>query len=201
MLIVTNSVIWAKYKRGGYNDDETSRNEHGIQVPLQPFKVLVVNGKQNWDLYAIHGEKWQLTYNGTQKENFIYALKGDTLFVTLDDVNNVTLQCPSLVNVQLLNAGLHMMQMDQPSLHAALGDHCSIFMENNNIGRLDIKGAIDNTVTLEGGKVDTISLLLGKHGKIRTFQNKFKQFDMSVDSLDELSLDPQSIQSLKKIQL
>jgi len=206
LMLLSDTVIWANYKRGRSGDglltDNDDDNGKGRSVALGQFKVVKIQGKGSDKIGIQHDEKFQISYWSDKEQQFVYSTQNDTLFITLRKDDQFTVKCPS-VNTIILSgqSGVSIRDFDVPEIHVIGRDSSEIELVNNKLGILDVTAGIaaDFTNTGDESRIDSIHLELGKGSRLKSFNIPYRGVSMKVDSLQELLLEGRSLSSLKQI--
>lgn len=206
LMLVSDTVIWANYKRGWSGDGPISGDDRVVKrvtvTPMPTFKVLKIEGPSTRQLEISKGEQCKLTSSGEKKPEYTYSDQNDTLYLKMGDDDQLTLKCPSL-EALILSEGIsvNIRELELPALTVVTGDTCGIALYDVKVGRLDVKGGVKNDYQAQGdsSRIDSLYLVLGKFSEVRSFNIPYSYISMDVDSLSVLNLEGRSLNSMKYI--
>jgi hypothetical protein len=203
LMFLSDTVIWANYKRGKAGDGALTDSDHDKSnvIPLSAFKVLKIEGRRDRKLAVVKSDSFQITFWGNKDQQFLYSTKDDTLFVKLRDNDDFTLRCPYLTTVILSGSSIFLEGFQLPALNVAAGDNCTIEVNDMQVNRLQVTGGKESEFAASGdnNKIDSLQLRLGKSSVIKSFDVPYSYVAMDVDSLRELQVTGRSLSGMKQI--
>lgn len=206
LMLLSDTVIWANYKRGRSGDglltDNDNDNGQRRSIAIGQFKVIKIQGRGPDKLGIQKDEKFQISYWSDQEQQFLYSTQNDTLFITLRKDDHFTVRCPSVHTVILSETGgVSIRDFQTPEIHVSGTDSSEIELVNNKVGILDVTAGVASNFTNTGDEssIDSIHLELGRGSRLKSFNIPYRGVSMKVDSLEELLLEGRSLSSLKQI--
>lgn len=205
LMFLSDTVIWANYKRGKSGDGaltDDDNNNKVNKIPINAFKVLKIEGKVNFKQNVVRTEKYELSFWGEKNQQFQYSNQNDTMFIKLREDDHFSLGCPALQTVILSeHGGISLQGFELPALNILADKFCDIELIDMKVNVLDVKGGEENEFTAMGAhsQIDSINLQLGKSSRLKSYDVSYGHMSMNVDSLRELQLDAKSLSSMKQI--
>ncbi|HEY9257489.1 hypothetical protein [Chitinophaga sp.] len=223
LMVFAAVLLRVNYSKGVTN--EAQYNHQPATDPkdktetLQPFSVLVItNGQADLATTKTREENTQDshttyvqninnvainkgdTYTINHHSNVTLRQSGDTLFIRLDEANDIWLSCPSLKVIQNSYCNVSMNDFTLPKLVIQSGPLAGAVLSNNHITTLDYTGERANDFSLQGDNtLDSVKIRMGKSGSLRFEDIQYKVADIRVDSLRELNIYGKAISCIKQI--
>ncbi|MGO4289665.1 hypothetical protein [Chitinophaga sp. RAB17] len=186
---------------------------------LQPFSVLVLtNGQADLATTETHQQDTQNgqmtytqginninisrgdTYTLNHHSNVTTRQSGDTLFIRMDQQNDIWLTCPSLKVINNSYCNVLIRDFTIPDLTIKSGPNAGTFLSNNHLKSLTYAGELANDFSLAGDNtLDSVKITMGKGGALRFEDIQYKAADIRVDSLRELNIYGKAISCIKQI--
>jgi hypothetical protein len=186
---------------------------------LAPFNVLILtNGQANLattethqhDAGTEHATYTQNinnvninkgdTYTLNHHSNVTFRQSGDTLFIRLDQPNDIGLTAPALKVINNSYCNVSVNGFTLPGLVIKSGPNAGAYLSDNHIASFAFTGEQANNFSLSGNNVlDSIKLTMGKGGSLSFDNAEYKVADIQVDSLRELNIYGKAISCIKQI--
>jgi hypothetical protein len=199
MMLLTDILLWANLKKGITGDSGEIQKRDWHTTTLQPIKVVKIKGNQNNNISIEKSDSFKISYAKDTLNQVLYSQQGDTLFVQAREERFVTISCPEIETVELLNSGVFLNDLHLSRLNIVSGNSCSVsFGGNTEIGSLYITGGRENILNING-KVDSLYLQLGPKSVFTSDDVPYKFTAMKLDSLNEMNLRGSSLNALKEI--
>ena len=227
-ILVFFMLFAAILLRVNYSKAVTNEEQYNHQSPpdpkdksetLQPFSVLVLtNGQADLATTQMHENNTQNShttytqginnvainkgnsYTLNHHSNVTFRQSGDTLFLRLNEPNDIWLTCPSLKVIQNNYCNVSMTDFTLPKLLIQAGPNAGTILSGNHITTLDYAGELANNFSLSGDNtLDSVKIRMGKGGSLRFEDITYKVADIRVDSLQELNIYGKAISCIKQI--
>ncbi|NLR79507.1 hypothetical protein [Chitinophaga eiseniae] len=211
-LLVIGMLFSAIILKAGYNKGITNNPAYDqrqkpdpdyTKASLPPFKALVLTSSIEGDGKEEHPDVTINTtadYSLESYKNITSHQIGDTLFIEIRKARGITLNCQQLSyirNTSRCNVFLNGLVADQLDMYA--GSHVRSYFSDVNIKRFHYTGDTANILEVsDAAKLDSVKISMHKNGSLY-FYPGYRYGDIQVDSLAELVLSAQAVNSLKKI--
>lgn len=223
LMLFAATLLRVNYSKAVTNEEQYSHqpapDPKQKSENLQPFSVLVLtNGQADLSTTETHQEdtkNGQVTYTqGINNVNIsrgdTYTLNhhsnvtirqsGDTLFIRMDQPNDILLTCPSLKIINNSYCNVSIRDFTIPNLTIKSGPNAGAFLSNNHFKSLTYAGELANDFSLSSDNtLDSVKITMGKSGALRFEDIEYKVADIRVDSLRELNIYGKAISCIKQI--
>lgn len=199
MMLLTDILLWANLKKGITGDKGETQKRDWHTIALQPVKVVKIKSNQYNNIRIEKSDSFRISYAQDSLNKALYSQQGDTLFVQAREEGFITISCPDIETVVLVNSGVFLNDLHLSRLNILSDNSCSVeFNGNTAIGALYVIGGRENMLNING-KVDSLYLQLGPGSSFTSDDVPYKFSSMKLDSLNELNLKGSSLQALKEI--
>ncbi|TWF45258.1 hypothetical protein FHW36_1011185 [Chitinophaga polysaccharea] len=212
-LLVIGMLFSAIILKAGYNKGITNNPAYDkrqkpdpdyTKASLPPFKALVLTspagltpGNNTPPDVVINAAA---DYSLESYKNIVSHQSGDTLFIDIRKMHDITVNCPSLNyihNTSSCNIFMHGLVFNQLDMYG--GPHVRSYFNDVTVRRLNYTG--DTTNVLEFGEVanlDSVNIIMHKNGSLYLYTS-YNYGDIKVDSLANLTIAGKAVNSLKKM--
>jgi hypothetical protein len=200
MLLFSAIILRVNYSRGTTNNTPPSVPESSPPEAIKPFKVLVIketNKNETTHLTLLQNGKSEA--RGLSKHE--YSFNGDTLFLQNTAKSYITLYCKELEYIEFQGKKwqLDIFDLKQPGLNISASEGTYTYINNTDIRFITYDGQPTSALYIrDNNKIDSADLTLRKNGKL-TFEATNKYSNIKVDSLEELHLGGNALNSIKSI--
>lgn len=223
LMLFAAILLRANYSKAVTNEEQYKHKSEPDpkqkSETLQPFSVLVLtNGQADLATTETHEKNTKNShttytqginnvtinkgdaYTLNHHSNVTFRQSGDTLFVRLNEPNDIWLTCPSLKVIQNNYCNVSMSDFTLPKLVIQSGPNAGAILSGNHITTLDYAGELANNFSLsDDNTLDSVKIRMGKGGSLRFEDIAYKVADIRVDSLQELNIYGKAISCIKQI--
>lgn len=190
LMLATDVVLWAYYKKGWNGDGQPLNGRHGeIIAKLKPFKSLVVKMDDDHALDVFSGDSFEVRYWGADFQ-YDESRVGDTLFLDLQGKETVKIVVPAIdyIRFESVDSRLQLAGLEQDQLTVLANNGCRLDVSDVKIRRLAYIGGRGTRVNSAGGYIDSLGLDIGKNGVLYANRTAIRSVVIAAENLQSLNL-------------